>query len=76
MSGNKDVGGLTGQNHGNWGDASNSFWDIKTSDLKQSDGGIGLTTSEMQMKSTFTEAGWDFEDTWYMKNYPDLQWNR
>lgn len=70
-----DVGGLTG-----FGDADNSFWDIQTSGNDWSDGGVGLTTIQMQTQSTFTNAGWDFvgesingvEDIWIMNGYPKL----
>jgi len=37
-----------------------SFWDIETSEISTSNGGTGKTTIEMQTKSTFTGAGWDF----------------
>ncbi|MCK4979552.1 MAG: T9SS type A sorting domain-containing protein [Candidatus Delongbacteria bacterium] len=36
------------------------FWDIETSGVDSSAGGVGLTTIEMQTLSTFTDAGWDF----------------
>lgn len=73
VTGDYVVGGLVGKNYLK---VSDSFWDTEASGMEESDGGTGLTTSEMQTKSTFTEVGWDFEDTWYMKNYPDLQWNQ
>ena len=46
------------------------FWDIHTSGQSTSFGGVGKTTDEMQSLSTFTDAGWDFVDTWYMRDYP------
>jgi parallel beta-helix repeat protein len=71
VTGDLRVGGLVAYN---WGDASitSSFWDMETSGLVSSDGGIGKTTAEMQTASTFLEAGWDFvnetangtEDIW------------
>ena len=62
-----------------------SFWDIETSGQATSDGGIGLTTSEMQTARTFLEAGWDFvdetangsDDIWWIdegQDYPRLWW--
>jgi hypothetical protein len=83
VSGNSYVGGLIGNNNG---DVNNSFWDVNSSGQAGSDGGTGKTTAEMQTKSTFTDAGWDFvgesangtEDTWRMcvdgVNYPLLWW--
>jgi len=39
--------------------------------------GTGKTTAQMQTLSTFTEAGWNFVETWSIcegTNYPRLQW--
>ncbi len=58
VTGATDVGGLVGLNDG--GSVSNSFWDIDTSWQETSSGGMGKMTAEMQMMSTFTDAGWDF----------------
>ncbi|MGB2809844.1 MAG: GLUG motif-containing protein [Sedimentisphaerales bacterium] len=74
--------GLIG--HGS-GTVSNSFWDVNTSGLDYSDGGVGKTTAEMQTMSTFTDAGWDFvgetingpNDIWDIcegTNYPKFVW--
>jgi hypothetical protein len=63
----------------------NGFWDIDTSGLNVSAGGIGKNTAEMQTASTFLEAGWDFvgetengtEDIWSIcegTNYPRFVW--
>ncbi len=73
-TGDTYVGGLTGKN--DKGSYSNSFWDTETSGMTESDGGTGLTTSEMKSKSTYTDADWDFEETWYMDGYPHLQWEK
>ncbi len=73
INGNQYIGGLAGSNNGNIND---SFWDTEASGMTESDGGTGLTTSEMQTKSTYTNAGWDFEETWYMSGYPRLQWEK
>ncbi|MHC4520373.1 MAG: GLUG motif-containing protein, partial [Planctomycetota bacterium] len=47
-------GGLVGYN--NRGAALNSFWDVETSGISRSDGGIGKTTAQMQDPNTF--LGW------------------
>jgi hypothetical protein len=52
------IGGLVGYTSG--GIVINSFWDEQTSGLTWSWGGTRKTTAEMQTKSTFTDAGWDF----------------
>ncbi|MHC4111304.1 MAG: GLUG motif-containing protein, partial [Planctomycetota bacterium] len=75
------VGGLLGQSNRA---VVASFWDIDTSGQTSSWGGIGKTTAEMQMMSTFTDAGWDFvgktvngiEDIWFIgqQDYPHLWW--
>jgi len=80
VSSQSHVGGLVG-----WGSVTSSFWDIEASGQSSSDGGIGKTTSEMQIASTFLEAGWDFvdeiengtEDVWSIcegTNYPRFVW--
>ena len=69
-------GGLVGINDG--GTVATSFWDTDTSGESSSDGGTGKTTTEMQTLSTFTSAGWDFNDLgdWCMPayDYPRLKW--
>ena len=72
--GEEKVGGLVGYN---WGTVENSFWNIETSGQNESDGGEGKTTEEMINKETFTDEGWDLEDTWDIiekETYPFLQW--
>jgi hypothetical protein len=41
-----------------------SFWNTETSGQTESDGGEGKTTAEMKESSTYTNAGWDFENIW------------
>ena len=76
VKGTSGVGGLVGYNYG--GTISNSFWDIETSGQTTSAGGTGKTTAEMQMASTFTDAGWDFNTpVWIIEegvDYPRLWW--
>ncbi|HML75409.1 MAG TPA: GLUG motif-containing protein [Anaerohalosphaeraceae bacterium] len=85
------VGGLVGW-CGDYGYVSFNFWDMQNSGTSQGVGmgpasGItGKTTGQMQMVSTFTDAGWDFageadngtEDIWRMcmdgAGYPRLSW--
>ena len=73
VNGDIDVGGLLGWNF--YGSVLNCFWDTdtQTHSVTESiglseEGNItnvsGLTTVEMQTKSTFTDAGWDFVDVW------------
>jgi predicted outer membrane repeat protein len=82
------VGGLVGFNRyrqGRAGRVINSFWDVETSDQSWSDGGTGLTTTQMQLAGNFLSAGWDFvgettngiEDVWWIlegQDYPRLWW--
>jgi len=91
VTGKENVGGLVGVFTGGWGPShlsdgtTASFWDIETSGQPTSDGGIGLTTAEMQTASTFLDAGWDFvgetdngpNDVWKIvegQTYPLLSW--
>jgi len=48
----------------NSGTVSNCFWDTTTSSDAESDGGTGKTTAQMKTKATFTDATWNFIDTW------------
>jgi hypothetical protein len=67
-------GGLCGLNHGV---INGCFWDTQTSGQTISAGGEGKTTAEMKALSTFTNAGWDFVNTWAIcdgTNYPRLKW--
>ena len=50
----------------NGGTVTNSFWDTQTSGQATSAGGTGLTTAQMMTQSTYTGAGWDFTNTWFM----------
>ena len=82
--GQSNTGGLVGLNV--WGMIIyNCFWDIQTSGWTTSDGGTGKTTADMQIASTFLDAGWDFvdetdngtEDIWWIlegQDYPHLWW--
>jgi len=82
ISGNEQSGGLIGKNDAQ---VTYCFWDVETSGLTVSAGGIGKTTAEMQKAKTFLDAGWDFvgetangaEDLWWIlegKDYPRLAW--
>ena len=81
--GSAQNGGLLGIDWG--GEVSLCFWDVETSGLTTSYGGMGKTTAEMQTAVTFLQAGWDFvdetvngaEDIWWIlegQGYPKLWW--
>ena len=64
---------------------SNCFWDADVCDWPDDEGyATESTTAEMQTKSTFTDAGWDFSYVdstpadWiiYPVNYPQLTWEK
>jgi hypothetical protein len=79
VSGISDIGGLVGLQLGGTVTVTGSFWDVNTSGLTVSDGGIPKTTTEMQKISTFTLAGWDFDNIWKIcedVNYPKHRWER
>ncbi len=74
-----NIGGFTGNNEAT---VSNSFWDVDATRQNTSDGGTGKSTHEMKDKSTFTDAGWDFDAVWQIDeptggsiSYPYLQNN-
>ncbi len=68
-------GGLVGHHEGT---VTSSFWDVDTSGQATSVGGVGKSTAEMRTKSTFVEAGWDFDNVWDISDindgYPFLRW--
>ncbi len=77
------IGGLVGRGGGV---TNNSFWDVETSGIGSdgstagSYGGTGKSTANMKNQSTFTNAGWDFVNTWTInasvnRGYPYLQNN-
>jgi hypothetical protein len=78
VTGNSGVGGLIGYNAtGKPVCAPDSFWDVQTTGLSQSAGGSGLTTAQMRKAAAFTDAGWDFVNTWTIcegQDYPTLKW--
>ena len=72
VSGSSNVGGLIGSS--NSGSVTNSYWDTETSGQVGSAGGTGLTSAQMQQRSSF--SGWDFATTWAIEEgetYPFLQ---
>ena len=77
VSGQKDIGGLIGKNDSST--VINGFWDMEISGLDSSAGGSGRTTASMKTESNFTDAGWDFTNTWLIDiaendGYPVLKW--
>ncbi len=84
VNGANEVGGLVGDNDANY--VSDCFWDIDkqthgiTESFGYTEGTVtnveGLSTGEMQIESTFTDAGWDFIEIWDIgenQTYPFLR---
>jgi len=71
VSGVSHIGGLLGENWEDLGAVIACFWDTQTSVQTTSAGGTGKTTDEMQTASTYIDAGWNFEQVWYMPDLPD-----
>jgi hypothetical protein len=75
VTGGSNTGGFIGYNYPYQILISNSFWDVETSGQTLSAGGTGKTTTEMKTKSTFENAGWDFNTIWDIEEgvtYPFL----
>jgi len=78
----RDVNGLIGRIAGEDDSVSNSFSDQERTNqpgaIGVPDGTIenveALSSEEMQDRSTYEDAGWDFEEIWRMNNYPRFQW--
>ncbi|MHC4546857.1 MAG: hypothetical protein ACYSYL_20460, partial [Planctomycetota bacterium] len=76
-----DVGALVGYDRE--GSYTKSFWDKTVNPLLTGIGSgvnpdvIGEPTVNMQKESTFTDAGWDFENVWWIlegAGYPRFCW--
>jgi len=79
-------GGVVGSS--SLADVLNCFWDVEkrvdglSDSIGTKSGSVkndtGLPTAQMQTKSTFTSAGWDFDEVWDLgcegMNYPRLVW--
>ncbi|WP_292464480.1 toxin TcdB middle/N-terminal domain-containing protein [Methanolobus sp.] len=50
---------------------TSSYYDSQKAGCSDTGKGTPKTTSQMQTQSTF--VGWDFYDTWVMKDYPELR---
>jgi hypothetical protein len=76
VTGLNDVGGLVGS--GSADNVVSSFWDIESSGQTNSNGGIGKTTAQMQMASTFLHWG-TCDQVWTINDgvdYPRLTWEQ
>ena len=79
-------GALVGYLNSQSGISGPCFWDTQTSGMTDGIGNLnpdpdtatGLPTSAMQMASTFTAAGWNFIESWYIPagSYPLLKWEK
>ena len=81
VTGSTNVGGMEGYAFPRYASSAYyCFWDIETSGRTSNAAyynATGKTTAEMMTQSTFTDAGWDFTNTWCMVDnatYPQLQW--
>lgn len=85
--GGQNMGGLVGTDSQSYpSDVQQSFWDRDATGLSSSAKGMGLTTRQMQNRTTYVDAGWDFadetlngiDDIWYtdpnVAMYPQLAW--
>ncbi|OHB61118.1 MAG: hypothetical protein A2167_08115 [Planctomycetes bacterium RBG_13_46_10] len=75
VSGNESVGGLVGLS--DWGGVLRSVWDVETSGLSGSAGGVGLTTREMMDPYMLGLNGFADDPNWVLdpgRNYPRLAW--
>jgi len=72
VSGNSEVGGFVGNDSSGSGSTFDSYWDTETSGLGTSEGGTGLTTSQMTgARSEDFMDGFDFTNTWNYVSDPD-----
>lgn len=77
VSGTSTIGGLIGWNIDGWTVISQSLWDKQTTGRTTSDGGIGQTTVNMKLASTYLSQNWDLATVWWIcgtADYPRLRW--
>jgi len=78
ITGDYKVGGLVGfQTAVYWGDVILSFWDVESSGLSCSAGGIHLTTAEMMDPEMLGLNGFANDPNWVLdahRDYPRLAW--
>jgi len=73
IGGDNFIGGLIGVSRPN-DEIINSYWDIDTSGLPSSSGGVGKSTNEMKQEATY--QNWDFDYIWEINennDYPRLR---
>jgi rhodanese-related sulfurtransferase len=77
VSGNVDAGGLAGLAGEYSGSVLYSVWDVETSGLSGSAGGVGLTTAEMMDPCMLGLNGFADDPNWVLdpgRDYPRLVW--
>ena len=80
VTGESIDGGLVGSD---WDTIGNSFWDVQTSGMEESAGGMGKTTAEMMDIATFTDTESEgLDDPWNIiavggpgERNPSFPWN-
>ncbi len=75
-TGIENVGGILGYDGGST-IVTGCFWDVESSGMSTSVGGLGMTTVQMKSRDTFIDAGWDLTTTWFIVEditYPLLRW--
>ena len=77
VSGSAEIGGLIGSNELNRIAVRDSYWDVETSELSVSQGGVGKSTAELKTPTAgmgiyalWSEGWWDFGD---VDQYPMLR---
>ena len=76
VTGERWVGGLVG-GYVDDGSVENSFYDKDTTGQSDTRKGTPKSTAQMKTRATFTSAGWDFNDVWWLIEtitYPLLRW--
>lgn len=61
--------GLVGSNTGT---VTSSYWTVEKAEVEdKNNGGTAVTLEQMKLQATY--EGWDFENIWEMKEYPELR---
>lgn len=64
-------GGIVGVGGTNGASVQNSYWSKEKTGATNSYGTVDVTDEQMKIQETY--EGWDFENIWVMKEYPELR---
>lgn len=65
-----DIGGLIGKME-EGAVVTNCYWSPDLAEIETNAGGTACTLDQMKQRTSY--EGWDFDEVWIMKDYPELR---